>query len=258
MFRTLYHVAPVLSRSSLDEATDSMVDLANLAEYYGCEQVIETAIHNHLHVFRTEIEERCARNPLEMLELAIKLKVDWIFMEAGTHLLGRSNIAFNRALPRLEELKVLDLMISKRSEFVKRLQECEFSLFKIQLPVGTQNSATQLALCYFRERLADQLGRGLGSGLEKGYSQIYRGIHSDALLPNSATHWQPMYEFLFSINCFGHPQLHSQVISAVQAIAELAEVVVRPVLEDKTRQKEKSSNLTCMEIKDDELPWMKK
>jgi hypothetical protein len=261
MLGALYHVTPVISRTSLDDAISSIVELANIAEYYGCEQVIRVAISNHLHLFHLEVEDRCGRRPVVMLELAMKVQSEWVFREAATNLLGRNSAAFEKAVPKLEELEILDLMIDKRSEFIRRLQECEFAMLKIQLPVAQQALNTNMALQYFRQRLVDRLNAGWGSGLGKGYAKLYRDIQEDASFVHPNTHWHPANSYVCTLFYGPHPEITSAIVSGLQTVSAEAVEILLPILDDKTRKRAKSQekfwDLKCMEIEDDEIPWLK-
>jgi hypothetical protein len=116
MFNIFHIIGPTFSHSSFDSAVSSITELAKVADYYSCQPKVKLPIDHHLLLYRVEVEDRCARTPLEMLELATIVKSERIFMDAAAHLLGSCSENFDHALPNLDELGVADLMKSKRAD----------------------------------------------------------------------------------------------------------------------------------------------
>ncbi len=72
-----------------------------------------------------------------MLKLAVAVRCGWIFKEAATHVLGRSNRYFNGVgvQQQLEALGLSDLFRAKRKDFVSVLRKHENEMFRNELPL---------------------------------------------------------------------------------------------------------------------------
>lgn len=255
MLGTLYHVQPAFSHSSFESARRSILLLADVAKVYDCEHVIKLHIENHLRLYRTEVLDLCASNPLEMLALATAAKSEWIYMEAATNLLGRSNRFFHEAQDDLIELGIADMLNKKRAEFVARLLACELALFRVQ-PSSTGIWPPLMAVACFRQWLGEQLQANKGSGLDPGYASIYHSIARGKYSIKKRAQEYLDSTFTGSNNML--PEMQTELGTIFTSAAQ----IVQPILVDLTRRQNKTvdahRSLLCMGIDDDELPWVKK
>ena len=254
MLSTLYHIQPAFSHSSFESARNSILQLADIAGLYGCEHVIKLHVENHLHLYRTEVLDICASSPVSMLELAVAVKSEWIYMEAATNLLGQSNVSFDEAQARLSELKVADDFNKKRSEFSASLRSCELEMFCIR-PTSLASWVCPTVVGFFRHWLSDELHLGEGSGLCLGYARVYRTI-AEGKLPSKAR----CLTYLSST--FGDSaDIYPTFEANLKRVFTFAADIIQPILVDLTRRQEKPKNvhqsLLFMSIGDDELPWVR-
>lgn len=95
LFCCLYHVTPAFSTypefDSFELVRDPIIKLVEAAKMYGCEEVVKIHIDNKLRIIEDQVQVVCSCRPLELLKFAIDIESDWIFKEAATHIIGRSN-----------------------------------------------------------------------------------------------------------------------------------------------------------------------
>lgn len=219
-------------------------------------------IENHLHLYRTEVLETCADKPVDMLELATSVQSEWIFMEAATNLLGRSNCDFDKAQPKLVELGISDLFNRKRKDFKDQLRECEYELLIMQMDLTESHSFNeQGGLNFFRQWLSERLFFGYGSGLRQGYAYIYRTIAERKLSTKVDEHNERMTEYLETMKRDG-ANVEAFAADEVNPMFDEAADLIAPLMKDVTRRQDKTVDvfrpLTFMGVSDDELPWVKK
>ena len=257
-----YFFSPSISRSSFESAWASILSLAALASMYDCEKVVSACIENALLIHQMEILKTCVSAPLDMLELATAVKSDWIFMEATTNLLGRSWRYLGVMQPRITEIGLSDLMLRKRAAFVLLLETVELLLFKIQ--PNKNNWMSRMAVNYFKEWLSQQLIDGKGSSLSPGYGGLYYSIKQQrTVTPPSRK--GALEAFLNEIR--GAPNgvitrgEWQELEAQLRSVFEQAWQVIEPVTRDKTMRQDKTPDtcrsLTCMEVQQDELPWIR-
>lgn len=173
---TLYRVAPAFKHTCFEEAKASILTLAHFAHLYGCEHIVKLPIENHLRFYRNEVLDLCASDPVAMLELSTEIKSEWVFMEAATNLLGRSNRLYNAAKEKLAELKIEELLNKKRKEFEEKLKTIEHQLFRIAPAREGEDHLSIASIAYFRQELQTHLKYQKGSGLSPGYANLYHDI----------------------------------------------------------------------------------
>lgn len=173
----LYHVPTNLASHTISYAEDLIKKMMHIAVVYDCERIAKVYIESHLSTRREAVLEICSSSPLRILELAMHLECGWIFQEAATNLLGRSNRFYEDAEEPLADLDLTELMDEKRRAFVSKLKECELEMFQIQPAISKKHAwVTYHAVAFFREWLANRVGRGQGSGLAPGYANLYHVI----------------------------------------------------------------------------------
>ena len=262
MLRVLYHVPPAFSRSHFQVAKTSKPQLARTADMYGCESVAQIYIENDLHLHRVEVQDRCNAEPLDMLNFAVKLKSDWIFMEAATNLIGRDRAFYDAAQPKLKEPEVAEVMNKKRSEFKETLLAIEHSLFRIQ-PLTSTPPRSHTAVSLFRQWLSDQLDKGLGSELGQGYEVLYHAITKREYsfrIPQNLRFAQDLFKKILGANTKGtDPQLVA-LEAETNTVFSAAAVIIQPILVDITRRRDNTGNgnggLKFMGVGKGELPWL--
>ncbi|KAK5127121.1 hypothetical protein LTR85_008481 [Meristemomyces frigidus] len=259
MLGTLYHLAPAFSHENFENAKASILLLANVADIYGCQHVTKMHIESHLRLYRTEVLELCAKDPLDMLELAMAVKSEWIFMEAATNLIGRSKRFFESSQLQLSKLGIADLMDTKRTELREKLQACEYEMFRMQ-PVTTEDWKHIVAINYFRQWLSERLKDGQGSELAPGYGDLYHSICSTSASVRAAR--KPKVLDFTTILFNNAAETINELMPSVNTAFDSAAAIVQPLRQDTTRRQSKHSDmhrsLTFMGIGDEELPWVKK
>lgn len=258
----IYYVSPTFSHSSFETAKLSIMGIAKLAETYGCEHVTKIHIENHLRLYKAEVLELCATDPVSMLQLAIATRSEWIFMEAATNLIGGAQASFDLALEDLKELQIADLMEKKRSLFKATLRDCEFDMFQIQARSQENRWPIHFAVSFFRQWLTEQLSLGQGSRLAFGYAQLYHMVAYRLPPPPYVFGPLPIEQHMVKFYGSATPAGIEVVSQEVTRIFAAAAAIIQPILIDKTRRQDKSNpmqrNLTFMGIEDEEIPWFKK
>ena len=256
MLNTLYHVSPgFVGETFLARA--SVVELHKVSRYYGCEAVVKVHIENHLQRSRTQVEALCAAGPVLMLQLAVELKVGWIFMDAATHLLGRSHRFFNSVSTELYDLDILGVFSKYRTQFKEQLRECELDMFCIQQNGDQINDAVPVN--FFRQRLTEQLRAGKGSRLGPGYANLYHTIKKG----NFCDILAQKHEYLAYVKnmCDFDEQEVDGFVTAFNNVFTKAATVLRHILTDNTlsrthfKPRDNYRSLRFLEIGRRDLPW---
>ncbi|KAK5132769.1 hypothetical protein LTR08_008654 [Meristemomyces frigidus] len=264
LLRILYHLAPGFSHESFDEAKASILQLATLADFYGCESIVELPVASHLRFhYQAIVLETCVHHPVDMLEFAVAIKSDWVFKEAATNLVGRSNRFFGNAKERLLELGIADLMNTKRARFCERLRACDARLSRVSTEALHGKWQAALATSAFRHFLCDRLKQGQGSDLCPGYANVYHMICSSSL---EARDCRRQHALLFAQTMF---RAAPHVIKAddstpwvdkifASAAAILEPLRSRSVTARAPDRSDKHRALTFVGVAEHELPWAKK
>ncbi|KAK4506641.1 hypothetical protein PRZ48_000373 [Zasmidium cellare] len=258
MLGALYHIIPTFSHESFDSARTSIVLLAEAADVYNCEQVIKIHTENHLRLYRNEVLDLCASDPVGMLELAMAIKSEWVFMEASTHLIGRSKYFFGRVKEKLRGMGLVDLFEEKRTQLKEKLSACERDMFMIE-NTSAKGWHAIVAMAYFRQWLSEELKSGAGSNLSQGYASLYHAIKRRAGGVHKASETGAVQSFLDQLFSDASPE---DVASKLDEAFRRASVIVEPILKDVTRRQDKTDDpyraLTFMGISDEEIPWAQK
>ena len=145
----------------------------------------------------------------------------------------------------------------KREDFIQRLRDCEYELFRLPHPAIVNDSPglSRLANSLFRDWLSERLAKGEGSQLGTGYAILHHSIpvFDMGMLKDS------MRSFLRP-HCKYNAELETTIKKLkpfLEDVFNRAEVKIQPILRDSTRLQDKSQHLclTVMEIDDDEVPW---
>ena len=257
----MFIVKPAFKEENFEVAKKSILLATEVAKYYNCEHVIQIPVDNHLHNFATDIQDLCASEPLDMLEFSITVKSGRIFMEAATNLLGRCRQDFDSAKPRLAELNIANLFKKKREEFTRRLQDCEYRLLRLPAPANQQGFADKYssqAISSFSLWLKARLAQGQGSGLARGYAQVYWILSAGNTL--DLTQWSN--RLFLTHNPADLEMLNRNVEPYVTNVLQMAQTTIQPILRDVTKRKDRTpdpfKSLKFMGVSDSELPWVKK
>lgn len=250
----LYHIIPTFSHESLDSARTSVLLLAEAADAYSCQHIIKIHAESHLRLYRNEVLDLCASDPIGMLELAKAVQSEWVFMEAATNLISRSNRYYNECEDRLRDMGVSELFSKKRAELHAKLLSCEMEMFMIQ-PSG-RGWAHQHAVHFFRQWLPEQLRSKAGSNLGPGYAALYRIIFRWAHGTITPLENEGVVAFLSeTFTNYAQMNMYAELRVTFVAAAE----VIAPILKDATRRQDKMYDgyrtLTFMTISDHEIPW---
>lgn len=260
MLGAIYHSLPEYDDADFEEISEAVTALGKVSDAYGCEPIVRLHIKNNLHNHRTQILKTCSLDPIEMLELAIAVKADWIFQEAATNLLGRSKRFWDTSKVVFTALGISKLMKRKRGEFIKKLRDCEHKLLCLAPAANTWRD--QNAVNMVRQWVAQQLSVNKGSELGPGYAHLYHAAHHNATVGNFYTHNAAFVAQWMK----GLPNEAGNLTTAAKAYVEAtfarASSILAPVLVDKTRRQPREidmhRSLLFMEIDDEELPWVTK
>ncbi|KAK5174509.1 uncharacterized protein LTR77_001589 [Saxophila tyrrhenica] len=277
MFDLMYHVPTTTDHGDeglLRHAECEVHALLEVGRVYGCSDVVSLHIDNVLNIYRETILDECRNKPVSMLEVAVRYQCDWIFREAGLHLLGRSNKRWDLAQDRLKELGIQELFTAKREEFVSKLKAADHDLLSMSVRyerstvTGEQAVAEmELPLAFFRSWLSPKICNAgkQGHRLHPGYAEVYhRLVRGREFLPG----YNEIGEYLRkshglesgygpSVAFVADLQMGVDAVFKVAAdrVKHLTKVETAAKYPDETSVL--SRGLTCMEISDDELPWGK-
>jgi len=259
MLGTLYHLAPAFSHETFEKAKASILVLANVADIYGCQHVTKMHIESHLRLYREEVLDLCASDPLSMLELAMAVKSEWIFMEAVTNVIGCSKRFFEVAQLQFANLGIAELMNKKRTQFYEKLLACEYTMLRMQ-PLITDKWAPVAAVAFFKQWLSDCLDDNMGSALGSGYGNLYHAICKPTTAAKTS---RKLKALAYSTTLFKNGnETIDEFMNHVDFVFERAATIVKPIRKDITRRQDKKSDahrsLTFMGVCDEELPWAKK
>ncbi|TKA22297.1 hypothetical protein B0A50_08022 [Salinomyces thailandicus] len=266
MIRSLFDVAPVLGSSSFARAKESVELLIDTAVMYSCENAVLPYVEKHLHRFRTDVFERCTAMPVIMLELAMKTKVDWIFMEATTNLVGRSTRFFKGSKVALQKLEIVEFMERKRAAFWELLQRCDTGLLLMSTK-PSDRCETLAAHAFFKMWLIELLRDVKNhSSLFPGYGNLYYEINSNAtalkgyVRQQALAYWGRLYKTAAQPDPT-EAELIKSFLAGVLASFQTAAAIIKPVTLDATLRQCKRVDthraLTCMTMSKEEVPWAK-
>lgn len=256
---SLYHIPPEFSDYyDFYESESPVLHLAKVAKIYGCEAIAKLYIDNHLRKEHEDVEESCANDPVSMLEFSMTVKSDWIFREAATHLLGRSNRFYDQSDDKLYELGIEAWFYKHRTTFIHRLQKCEWQMFRIQ---QSQESTwlSHAALNFFRQWLTEQLQAAKGSGLCPGYANLYHTISKGTFSYKVAAQKQRVRTYMNRVFENFTEENMRDLEPELKKIFTKAGAVVEPIIRQSTRRQDTMKDnfraLTFMYDELDELPW---
>lgn len=256
----IYHVKPSFTNLRFEAAKAAVQEMAKTAEIYGCTDVAKVHIDRYLSDALKEILELCASAPVSMLEVAMAVKSDWIFKEATTNLVGRSNRFFDGAQLQLQELELSEFMESKREELVEQLMRCDFAMLRVQARDEHGGWAMHHAVGYFRQWVTEALDHGRGSGLDPSYAHLYRAVM--AFRSTLGIGWEDaVARYLQKL---GVPPVYDNVGrmgAELLVVFTDATKIIEPILKDTTQRQAKDMDmyrtLTFMSVEEEELPWIK-
>ncbi|KAF2232315.1 hypothetical protein EV356DRAFT_505509 [Viridothelium virens] len=150
------------------------MELVDIADMYDCETLATQAIDRELLYAQDSVVDECAREPGDMIGLALALQCEWLYREAATHLLGRSRVAYFEQLGEFFDDHARCLLRRRRNIFVKSLQNAERSLWTIQ--PKPKDHWSYIAVSFFRQWLSDRIETGEGSRLAPGYARLYHDL----------------------------------------------------------------------------------
>ncbi|KAF2766520.1 hypothetical protein EJ03DRAFT_330015 [Teratosphaeria nubilosa] len=256
LFCAIYHCILSLNGKSFEEAKASIEVLMNIAEMYGCEDVVKKDIELHIWHFRQSVLDICVHNPVSMLEFSIRHESEWIFKEAATNILGRSNRFWNASRLALEGMDIYEMLDEKRAIFVKTLIEAEHAIHNLrQQP--PQNPSKRTAYCFLHDELRNAYKDSLGCRLGPGYANIYHSIADNTAAGIAARKQRAIaYRSTFFTGAADNTDVFLQHVEEAFSAARKSLV---PLLKDATRLQPKVEDkhraLTFMKIEDADLPW---
>lgn len=250
--KAMYHVETEMALEWSNHAKDFLPVLAATGQYYGCSEIIDARVDYFLRCHSERVLSDCADSSLEMLELGLATRSEWVTIECFAYLIGASNDKFTSMLPKLKELEVAKLLKKKRIKMVNKLKSMDLKLLSLMFEgtaVEQRFYYQQIALSVWRQWIANELWDGHGSKMEDSYAQVYRRIS-----PGVNRHI-----LLHTIR----PDIveADDIEEAIERLDELfyrGEDIVRPILKDRTKlQRERSlfTDLLFSTIPASELPW---
>ncbi|KAI9710756.1 MAG: hypothetical protein M1820_002589 [Bogoriella megaspora] len=153
--------------------------LLDVGDMYGGLQLVTNPIEKELLYGQGSVLQVCASEPSLIMNLAMRLKCKWLYREAATHLLGRSDHSFEQQLIRLKTSEssegIAVMLTQRRKDFVNELRGAEHKLMMIAPKDDGRWSS--IAVAFFRQRLALRISTLYeGSGLDSGYAKLYHDI----------------------------------------------------------------------------------
>jgi hypothetical protein len=233
-----------------------MKALTEVADMYSCGQLVSGSIGTQLYKsFGSELLQQCIDYPVDMLELAMKVKCDWMFKEAATNLIGRARSVFEANLTRLEKLGLQDLFLEKRAQLRETLRELEWNLLvNVTLEKDSyEPSVVRYATSLLRDFISTSVRQDWGSTMGPGYARLYRLIKKGS--------WKTEYPWPGIWSKFIARRCPADSLSTVlNDLNEQAARLLAPVVKDETLAKTAAGRrmdkpLTCVVIRDNELPW---
>lgn len=158
MFKAIYHVETFFRSCCVNHRKLALMKLAEVAQMYGCEDITKLPIENNVQKHKFQFELRCADDPVDMIGFALAVKSKWVFCEAATHLLGRSDRFFENVQDEMEDLEVAEWLVQHRTKFRDTLCRYELQLFRLEAEDGYYANA---AVNFFRHWLTEQLKSGM-------------------------------------------------------------------------------------------------
>lgn len=263
MFEAMYHKVLTFS-SSICDARTSMLQLAEVADAYGCPETIKIHITNHLYSSRDQVLDCCASDPLSMLELATAVKSTSVFIEASIAIIGKWGGAFEKCEPRLRAIECWELFQQKRQEFREQLVSFEMQMFQMEAAANIVGDyhVDRLAIAFYRQWLANAMEPRWGSQkLDQGYAALFRTISAKS----RAKTYEPVQDISdFVYRCspglLGSNAAIRTVKSTIKDIFDRAAIILKPLLKDQTLRQRKGTSLTrelsFMSVNEDEVPWV--
>ncbi|KAH9825687.1 seryl-tRNA synthetase [Teratosphaeria destructans] len=256
LFCAIYHCIPSLDGKSFEEAKASIEVLMNVAEMYGCEDVVKKDIKLHIWHFRESVLDICVYNPVSMLEFSIRHESEWIYKEAATNILGRSYRFWNASRPALEEMGIYEMLERKRAIFVKTLTEAEHAIHNLR-PQPPQIPSRRTAYCFLHDELRNAFQISLGCRLGPGYANIYHSIADNTTAGIAARRQRAIaYRGTFFTGAADDTDVFLQHVEEAFLAARKS---LQPLLKNATMLQpnvnDKHRALTFMKIEDADLPW---
>ncbi len=281
MLKLMYHVpvtcdygspgAGPLIKKYVKDSDAFLRALHEVGRAYGCEHIVLRQIHETLALDCTTVLDDCLRKPAKMLEVATTYQSGWIFKEAGAHLIGRSDAAWEKAQDQPHHLGIRELFDEKRKKFKLTLNQVDVDLLtsvdvdmKSHKSVDQRIAEMELAYAFFRKWLSDCIHKDArqGSRLGSGYAEVYHRIDQGRQLEET-----PHAVKSYLLNLYGDIPGYTP---STATLAELEKKVafvfthakgkISYILEAKTAAEYKGKvlhrALTFVEIEDKELPWL--
>lgn len=252
-----YRPITLLSDVFDEEAREKILDIVEAAGFYGCEDLTMLQIDNYLMHNNGVVLSWCASNPIQMLELAMEVKCEWMFREAAVRLIGAPTDRFKQFKDGLQALELTELFDTKRAYFEAMLKDCDLAMFKRTKLTPLQGAPYRhrditIASAFCREWLTLELQHGLGSGLLPDYALVYRNVVRNATRLDERT----VHELEEFAERLGIHNGHVGSVGALYAVFRNVSTVVEPLLKDTTIMKKDDGRiLLFVTIEDDELPW---
>ncbi|KAL9049350.1 MAG: hypothetical protein Q9162_007265 [Coniocarpon cinnabarinum] len=171
LLATIYNHPPALDPNSLPDAYVQSKLLLRLATLYGTLPIVRPRIEHHLLHFHKSLYRNIARYPPSYLKLGHLLQSRKIFHEALVHVVAQWPV-HDKYLTDVDE-RVRDLVLDKHEELTELQQKVDGRLFRLPLrtsrgeKVGPAHFVDWMAMCLFREWLAEQTPLAAKSGILK-------------------------------------------------------------------------------------------
>ncbi|KAF2481138.1 hypothetical protein BDY17DRAFT_325855 [Neohortaea acidophila] len=259
LFCALYHAPLSFEDWPISAAHSRHVNLARLGKMYRCEAVVSLHIARLLGRCQDDILTACIREPDEQLSLAYEAKSAWIFKEAATNLVGRSDASYKTLRKGVQEAQVGELLDRKRADFVAALKACEHKMFCI-LPRQNGGPMSYTAVSFFRFWLSEKISNdGRGSGLQPGYANLYHTIRLNKVTLSTLTKEKVGQKYVDGILGVLEEQDVTELEIQLSLVVSEAAKILQSILNDTRRRnkgkKDEFRALTFIEIADEELPW---
>ncbi|KAK3050038.1 hypothetical protein LTR09_008693 [Extremus antarcticus] len=274
MLKAMYHVpfkvhtaSGHLTQGFLEEVEPKTRALREVGIAYSCEEIVDSHIQQAFTtLYREAILADCTHEPAAMLEVAKRYKTDWIFKEAGAHLIGSSTAVWLNAEGHLHRLRYADLFFAKRADFMAQLDRTVLNLFIMRIDDNVDGRTTflKLAVAYFRHWLAARIFED-DSTLLANYGEVFHKIaegryYDEEFEGNVNRYVRDMFDDgpKLSPDSRERVELEEQVSVVFDQAKHIVEEIVRIKTSAEVPDDVESGlpqALTFVEIEDADIPW---
>ena len=259
LLRLLYHIPVDLTLCSSGPLELYVKDLVDVADMYGCRDVIAQYIQRHLLYFKTNdvFLAECVNEPTQMLDFAVLLKCDWVFREVIIHLLSRPE-RYEVHKDAISEHGLEELCQRKMKELQIRILEVANDIMSsTAIASSTTTKACEIGKYYYQQRIALCMRAWLKDRPSFVFRALGRGI-----IPMATSSLETSvgdFSYRFHEGERGTQTGYDSCLALASAKAQ--ELLQNPCSVSTKHQYQAGTHdapLICINITDEELPWNRK